>query len=165
MESQLKIGHYKRVLFCTDFTKQSNVAFDYAIDAALRNRGSELHLLHIFNEPDAQFWRNYVTPEMEVPFSEQLPQLMDALAERYGKDVPGNVQFRPVVREGEPVESILTYVEEANIDLIVMGRANRSRIATWLLGNVMGRVAAKANCPILIVPVSVEHEKDPEDDE
>lgn len=163
MEHLLKIGNYKKVLFCTDFTKQSDVAFHYAIDAVLRNTGAELHLLHVFNEPDAQFWRNYVTPEAEMPFTQQLDQLNKALEERYRKEIPPGIKFYPMVLEGEPVSAILNYVSEMDVDLLIMGRANRGRIATWLLGNVIGRVAAKVECPILIVPVTVESEESPEE--
>ncbi len=153
MNESLLVGPYRRILFCTDFTEQADGALRYAIDAAIRNPGSQMHLLHVFNEPDAQFWRNYVSPESEMPFADQIKELEKVLVERYQGSIPSGSDFVPVVCEGEPVSTILNYVQKYEIDLLVMGRANRGRIANWLLGNVMGRVAAKAECPILIVPV------------
>ncbi len=50
----------KNILFCTDFSANAALAFDYAIDAAARREGSLLYLLHVIPEPESQFWRTYI---------------------------------------------------------------------------------------------------------
>ena len=47
--------HYQRILFCTDFSENADFAFPFAVDAAARRPGSELYLLHVIPESDAQF--------------------------------------------------------------------------------------------------------------
>jgi hypothetical protein len=50
----------RKILFCTDFSENADFAFDFAIDAAVRRPGCELHLLHVVPESDAQFWKSYM---------------------------------------------------------------------------------------------------------
>ena len=49
-----------RVLYCTDFSENASRAFAYALEAAALRKGSELHLIHVIPEPDAQFWKSYI---------------------------------------------------------------------------------------------------------
>ena len=51
---------FKKILFCTDFSENSDAAFYYALNIAEGNPGSELIILHIIPEPDAQFWKSYI---------------------------------------------------------------------------------------------------------
>lgn len=148
----LRVGHYQRVLFCTDFTKQAERAFDYAVDVALRNTGSTLYLLHVVHEPDAQFWRNYM-PAEEEPDDLLCRQAEQRLRETYQHKVPQRVKLVVKAISGDPVHAILWFAEEEKIDLLVMGRAQKGLFAKWLTGDVMGRVASKATCPLLVIPV------------
>ena len=53
-------GNFRRILFCSDFSENADFAFGFAVDAAVRNAGSTLYLLHVLPEPDAQFWKTYI---------------------------------------------------------------------------------------------------------
>lgn len=151
----LRVGHYRRVLFCTDFTPKADAAFDYAVDAALRNTGSTLYLLHVVQEPDAQFWRNYM-PIDAVPDDLLCKQAEERLNDTYRAKVPEQVKLVVKAITGDPVQAILWFAEEEKIDLLVMGRARKGLFAKWLTGNVMGRVASRASCPLLVIPVGDE---------
>ena len=50
----------QRILFCTDFSENANFAFNFAVDAAIRRPGSQLYLLHVVPESEAQFWKSYI---------------------------------------------------------------------------------------------------------
>ena len=50
----------KKILCCTDFSENADLAFSYALDAALHYPGSILYLLHVIPEPESQFWRTYI---------------------------------------------------------------------------------------------------------
>ncbi len=157
----LRVGHYRRVLFCTDFTPQADAAFDYAVDAALRNTGSTLYLLHVVQEPDAQFWRNYMPADVD-PGDLLCKKAEERLRDVYRDKVPGQVKLTVKAISGDPVQAILWFAEEEKIDLLVMGRARKGMFAKWITGNVMGRVASRANCPLLVIPVGDEAPAAPE---
>lgn len=52
---------------------------------------------------------------------------------------------------GHPAEQIIHRAETDGIDLIVLGRRGRSRIARMMLGSVSERVLRYAHCPVMVV--------------
>ena len=51
---------YQKILYCTDFSENALIAFDFAVDAAKRRPGCILYLLHVVPESEAQFWKTYI---------------------------------------------------------------------------------------------------------
>lgn len=152
-ESDMRYGHYRKILFCTDFSENACFAFDFAIDAALRNKGCTLVLFHVIPEPDAQFWKGYIyeVGDMDAKARADIDHAIDA---DYRPRVPEGLDFKVEMRIGEASRMILEYAEQQNVDLIILGRQGRGAIAQWLLGNVTGKVARRALCPLLVVPLS-----------
>ena len=60
MGEAIRHENFKKILFCTDFSENADRAFVFAANAAVRNVGCELHLLHVIPEPPAQFWKGYI---------------------------------------------------------------------------------------------------------
>ena len=150
-ESGLRLGHYRKILFCTDFSKNAMFAFDFAVDAAVRNAGCTLTLLHVIPEPDAQFWKGYIyeVGDMDAKARADIDHAVDT---DYRPRVPGSVAFEVEMRIGEAARTILDFAEQAGTDLIILGRQGSGAIAQWLLGNVAGKVVRKAACPVLVIP-------------
>ena len=150
-ENGMRVGHYRRILFCTDFSENAKRAFDFAVDAALRNAGCSLTLLHVIPEPDAQFWKGYIyeVGDMDAKAREDIDR---AIGADYLPRVPAGVAFEAEVRIGDAARAILEFAEQDGSDLIVIGRQGRGALAQWLLGNVTGKVVRKAACPVLVVP-------------
>lgn len=48
-------------------------------------------------------------------------------------------------------DAIVAYADEHDVDYIVVGTSERSRLSKWLAGSVSREVVAKAHCPVLIV--------------
>ncbi|HNT36044.1 MAG TPA: universal stress protein [bacterium] len=155
--SKLKEGLFDKILFCTDFSKNADLAFDYAIYAARRHPGSTLYLLHVIPEPEAQFWKTYL---YEVDgIDEKARQDIDArIAEVYRPRVPEEVHLEVVIRIGRDYVKILEFAEEANVDLIVIGRQGRSSWGRVLFGSVMEKVTRKAQCAVMLIPLSAASE-------
>lgn len=152
-ESAMRHGHYRKILFCTDFSANADFAFDFAVDAAIRNTGCTLCLLHVIPAPDAQFWKGYIyeVGDMDAKARADIDQTIDA---RYRPRVPAGVTFEVEMRIGDAARMILDFAELQGVDLIILGRQGRGAITQWLLGNVTGKVARKASCPVLVVPMA-----------
>ncbi|MBP5321361.1 MAG: universal stress protein [Kiritimatiellae bacterium] len=144
-------GAYRKILFCTDFSKNALSAFDYALCETRRNPGAELVLLHVIPEPDAQFWKGYIyeVGDMDAKAKADIDQKVDT---EYRPAIPPEVPFSVVMRIGDAAEGILEYAEANQVDLIVMGKQGRGALTQWLLGNVAGKVVRKAHCPVLVIP-------------
>jgi nucleotide-binding universal stress UspA family protein len=146
-------GMCRKILFCTDLSKNADFAFDFAIDAALRRPGCELYLLHVIPESDAQFWKAYVY-EVDDVDSKAKRDLDERIAQAYLSRLPSNVDMKIEYRIGKDWQEILTFAKDKQVDLIVMGRQGHSALQKPLFGSVTEKVARKADCAVLVVPLS-----------
>src|SRR5262245_19988367 len=112
--------------------------------------GSELHLLHVLAElvpagPDPLL-TPVMTPEAYKDSEEQSRQALErALDPSWGQ--PSSVVT--AVRWGSPVEEIVAYAREQEIDLIVIATHGRTGLSHVLLGSVAERIVREAPCPVL----------------
>ena len=147
--------HYERILFCTDFSENADYAFYYALASAKRTRYATLHILHIIPEPDAQFWRTYLY-EVDNVDEKARADMNQKISDSYLAHIPKEVPSVVALRAGKAAEQILSYAQEVDADLIVMGRQGASELGKQLFGNVTEKIARKAACPVLIIPYSFE---------
>ncbi|WP_135662273.1 universal stress protein [Halorhabdus rudnickae] len=61
------------------------------------------------------------------------------------------ISLRTAIRKGLPEEEILAYVDETDIDLLVMGTHGRRGIERYILGSTTERVLRKSPVPVLAV--------------
>jgi nucleotide-binding universal stress UspA family protein len=150
---------YRRILFCTDFSENADFAFDNAIDAARRRPGCALYLLHVIPEPEAQFWKTYIyeVDDIDTKAKRDIDAKVD---ETYRPRVPEGLAFHVEMRVGKDWARILEYADEIDADLIVIGRQGSGALTTLLFGNVTEKVARKAKCAVLIVPLSWERKQE-----
>jgi nucleotide-binding universal stress UspA family protein len=150
--SALPESLFKRILFCTDFSESASAAFNFAIDAAIRRPASTLYLLHVIHEPDAQFWKSYIAEVENV--DAQAKQAIDEKIEAdYRPRVPVGLDFRCEFRIGPDAATILEFARAYKIDVIVLGRHGQSGIHKALFGSVAEKIARKAECAVLVVPL------------
>lgn len=144
---------FRTVLFCTDFSANADAAFDYALDAALRQPDATLRLLHVIPEPEAQFWKTYLyeVDDIDAKARADIDRKVD---ETYRSRVPGGLEFRVDFRIGKDYMKILEVADEIAADLVVMGRQGCSSLSTVLFGNVTERVVRKSPCPVLVIPMA-----------
>jgi nucleotide-binding universal stress UspA family protein len=146
-------GMTKRILCCTDFSENAGTAFDYALDIALHRPGSALYLLHIIPEPESQFWRTYIYGA-DFNVDEKAKRDLDAKIEaEYRSRVPETLDFKVEFRIGRDYQKILEFADAIEADLLVIGRQGCSHLRNFFFGGVAERVASRAKCPVLVVPL------------
>lgn len=144
----------KRILFCTDFSENADLAFNFALDSAMKRPGCKLYLLHVIPESDAQFWKTYIYEVEDV--DQKAKQDIDAkISQKYLPKIPKGLDFKIEFRVGNVSIKILEFAQENRIDLIVIGRQGRGSLQKALFGNVTEKIARKAECAILIIPLSL----------
>jgi nucleotide-binding universal stress UspA family protein len=143
---------FSQILFCTDFSENADFAFSFAVDAASRRPGCRLHLLHVIPESEAQFWKTYIYEVEDVDAKARHD--VDERIETYRSQVPEHLELNVEIRIGKDNQQILAFARERQIDLIVMGRQGRSALQKALFGNVTEKVVRKADCAVLVVPLS-----------
>ncbi|MCS5479966.1 universal stress protein [Corynebacterium sp. YIM 101645] len=63
----------------------------------------------------------------------------------------GATKVEKVVRPGTPVEALMSIVNEANADLLVVGNRGINSLTGRLLGSVPADVARQSDCDVMIV--------------
>ncbi len=152
MDEMIPHQHFKKILFCTDFSENADRAFVFAVNTAVRNAGCELHLLHVIPEPSAQFWKGYIYEVDEDVDARARREIDEKLADTYRPRVPAGVPLVIAMRIGEAAQQIIEYAREGDIDLVIVGRQGAGTVGKIFFGNVTGRVVRKAPCPVLVIP-------------
>lgn len=143
----------KKILCCTDFSENAGLAFTHALDAAISHPGSILYLLHVVPEPESQFWRTYIYG-VDFNVDEKAKQDLDNKVDtEYRCRVPETVDFRVEFRIGKDYQKILEFADSIQANLLVIGRQGCSHLRSFFFGSVAERVAGRAKCPILVVPL------------
>jgi nucleotide-binding universal stress UspA family protein len=141
-----------KVLFPTDFSRCADQALPYALDLA-KHYKAELHILH------AAVLHGYLDAEAEehVDNLDEIHEQLDELASNRMSSLAidgngGKVTIKKVSRRGTSAAPvILGYVDEADIDLVVMGTHGRRGLDHIVLGSVAEELVRAAPCPILTV--------------
>lgn len=140
----------KKVLFPTDFSENSNYAFDYARDLS-QKLGARLYILHVIHElidTTGFYIPNISLDQLQKDLEEGAEKMMGKfLKEKMGdfKDY----EFMNVI--GLPHIEILQAARDKKIDMIVMGTHGRTGIDKVLFGSTAEKVVKKAPCPVLTV--------------
>lgn len=57
-----------------------------------------------------------------------------------------------VVLNGSATESILDYIEDNGVDLVVLSSHGRSGVSRWLMGSTADKVLRRSRVPVFLVP-------------
>ena len=150
--SPLPESRFKRILFCTDFSESADAAFEFALDAVIRRPDAALCLLHVIHEPDAQFWKSYIT-EVDNVDAEARKAIDAKVAASYLSRTPPGVNLKVHFRIGPDADAVLEFARAERIDLIILGRHGHSRIGKALFGGTAEKIVRKAECAVLVVPL------------
>ncbi|MDL5360658.1 universal stress protein [Halalkalicoccus sp. NIPERK01] len=132
---------FEDILVPTDGSESARRAEGYAIDMAGEYR-STVHVLHVVDPAGLG------TASGIEPRGEEARGIVDAAVERIAD---GGVRAIPVVRTGVVPATVLEYVDEAAIGLILMGTHGRSGLERSLLGSVTKRIVRASHVPVVTV--------------
>ena len=133
------VHHLSRILFCADFSENSEPALKYAISATAEY-DAELTLLHVLER---------------VPSPAKTEEAMAIAVERLDKLIPPEgrktLKIKTAVRIGKPYEQIVQFAGDAQIDMVTMGVRGRGALDVAVFGSTTYRVMQLGSCPVLAV--------------
>ena len=131
----------KKIIFCMDFSRDSERALQYALSLAMEYN-AELTTLHVLeNVPatlDIQGETSRICQQLERPVPE---------------DAKNWCKVKSEVRIGKPYEEINKFATETQADLVIMGVRGRNAIDLALFGSTTYRVIQLGPCPVLAVHI------------
>ena len=153
----------KNILFPTDFSFCANQALEHALLLA-RSHKATLHMLHalVLHESDPFY------PAYHFPDSEDLNKRLESISiSQMDNDLKKfdahNLRIEKTQRRGVSTATvILEYVQQEDIDVIVMGTHGRRGLGHVFLGSVAEEVVRVAPCPVFTIreqkhPKPMEH--------
>ncbi len=144
----------KKLVYPTCFTAESGDAERYAVWLA-KQAGAELHVIHIFDHsaleipapyfmlPSAEHWVQHSMSEVMSRVQSEL----DVVAERLAKEC----KVVSHIIEGKAGPEIISYADDRDMDMIVMGTHGYTGLHRLVLGSVAEYVVRHAACPVLTV--------------
>jgi nucleotide-binding universal stress UspA family protein len=141
---------FRRILYATDFTKESLAAAPYAISMAQENQ-ARLTLLHVIRGGHK---RSELNKDDEKRAEQTIADAMHRLLEIAPADAELWCRPEASVQYGTPGDMILDMANDGDADLIVMGvRDAKGHLgaATHMQRATAHQVVSHAHCPVLTV--------------
>ena len=132
-----------------DKSEAANRAFEYALDLAKKYNSSIsiVSCIHLQVPTDPYFGSAYIetTKLLKEDAANSISKLEPRLRE-------ANIKFDTDVLETMSItESLTTYAESHNVDLIIIGSRGLGGFKKLLLGSIASGVSQHSKCPVLIV--------------
>jgi nucleotide-binding universal stress UspA family protein len=142
---------FQNVLVPIDFSDNATRALRLAVKVAREHKG-RITLMHVGLAPGVLQPEAFGPgiPVALVQLHEQLATEHTHALEKLGRDeIPEDVLWRVLLKEGTPVDEILKESREGGYDLLVMGTHGRGGLDRLFLGSVTERVLRQADLPVL----------------
>lgn len=147
--------HFSKILIGTDFSPESESAFDLAAYNKKMD-GSEIILLHVYRifEPvhigDMGFWDPTLINDYSENYRESALKRLKEIAEKTFHNQ--EVRCEVILSKTGIAEEFCEFANKENCDLIVMGSRGHTTLGTLLVGSVLQQIILQTKCPVLIVP-------------
>lgn len=142
---KLSEGVADHVLFATDFSKNSEVAFNYLIKMIPLVK-KKMSIVHIQDEYRISPYLDDKIDEFNRIDSERLEGMKKLLLEKGCPDV------EIVLKYGSPSSQILKSVKELSPQMVIMGSQGRGFVAEFFIGSVSHNIARQSPVPVLLIP-------------
>jgi nucleotide-binding universal stress UspA family protein len=137
---------YKKILLATDGSEHSKRAAENAIHIAKCTSDSVVEVVYVVdaNRAKSDVLANWNSVEINDSRKERIKDVEKKVKET-------GVSYEIKVLHGEPGPAIVEYVNNNEIDIVVIGSRGLNALQEFVLGSVSHKVAKHANCPVLIV--------------
>jgi nucleotide-binding universal stress UspA family protein len=140
----------KKILFCADFSQNSEPARQLAVEFA-KNFGAQLLLIHVTNPQLLKYPSLEDLPLGEVTLEDiqkKANETLETIAQDCRRDV---AEVKTYLSLGVPAQAIVDFANEECVDLLVMGTHGWTGLSHMLVGSTAEHVVRMARRPVLTV--------------
>ncbi len=147
--NEIKSKPRRQILIATDGSETANEAADFGIEM-IDCSGAKIYAIYVIETtpyrsvPLDQIWSKEVLEDVEKAGYEATSYI-----EKIAKTAGAEVESR--VLKGNPAEKIVSFAEDNNIDMIIIGSLGKGGYERLVMGSVSEKVARHAKVPVLIV--------------
>jgi nucleotide-binding universal stress UspA family protein len=146
----------RRILAVSWMTQYCQRTVHYAVSLAAKY-GAELSVIHVIDSLWLQSW-NFPGISQTEERGRDIERIKSELDNIIDGAIKGNVKIEKIIKEGDPVEEILKFIEEEKIDLVIMRAHEEGRIERILVGGSNDAIIRKMPCSIFLVKKELESE-------
>jgi nucleotide-binding universal stress UspA family protein len=141
----------ERFLIPLDFTETSANALRYAFGLN-KHYFAQLHALHVFDVPFSASLEN----DAGMVEYERIRNSFTDKVWNFIADNKGDYHYDTVVSatSGGDLQSIVNYVEENDIHMVILGNKGKSGLGRWFFGTVTRNLLRHPPCMVLSVPAT-----------
>jgi nucleotide-binding universal stress UspA family protein len=128
-----------RIVYCTDFSDNSERAWEYAISLAAEYN-AELTVLHVLED---------ISRSADV--ETETAKVLERIEKQIPPEARKNGMTKAGVRIGKAYQQIIQLALESQTDLIIMGVRGRHALDLAVFGSTTDRVVQSGPCPVLVI--------------
>ncbi|AAM31150.1 universal stress protein [Methanosarcina mazei] len=157
MEENIGSKPQKKILIATDGSETANEAADFGI-GMVGCTGAKVYALYVIDTSPYRsvsldkIWSDEVLAEHEKEGREST-----AYIERIGKAAGVEVECK--VLKGNPADKIITFAEDNDMDMIIVGSLGKGGYERFVLGSVSEKIVRHSKIPVLVVREKHKSEK------
>jgi len=140
---------YDDILLPTDGSESMDAVVDHTVDIAAR-RDATVHALYVVDDRSFLTLQEGMKSDVVDGLRKEGETATTEVASRLERE---GVTVRTAIRKGNPADEVLDYVEEAGIDLVVMG-THGADYERNMLGSVSQKVVTMSDVPVLTVNIT-----------
>ena len=146
----MKDFHINRILIPTDFSETGMLAIEHGTFMAKLLK-AELHLLHVLEVNEYSF--DIPEPILRLSNLEAVQGIASKKMSELGESILKESGVKAITQcaTGRIAREVVTYVNENNIDLIIMGTHGASGFEEYFIGSNAHKVVNHAPCPVISV--------------
>ncbi len=140
----------KKILFCTDFSANSEPARQLAVDYA-KAFGAELLIVHVIESAKFPGYVDWTGEEIDEILNRTKEAAKERLAALAALSGPMDKPVRTFCEEGSAAGTTVSLAAKESVDLIVIGTHGRTGVKHLVMGSIARSVLRTAHRPVLIV--------------
>ncbi len=144
----MKSEFYRNIVIATDGSENSKKAISYGIGIA-KLSGATVHTLYVVDT--SAFSSIPMDSGWEEMYEVLRKEGVKAVSEVRELGEASGVNVRDVILEGHPSSEIITFAENNDADIIVVGTLGKTGLDRFLMGSVAEKVMRSSKIPVLIV--------------
>ncbi|MCG8397493.1 universal stress protein [Bacillus atrophaeus] len=137
---------YKNILLAADGSEHSIRSAEHAIRIAKLVPDSRVEIIYVkdFSKAKSEVLHTGSSAELEMERRKKLKPVLEKFEQ-------AGVRHDVIMKHGEPGPTIVSYANENQFDILIVGSRGLNSLQEMVLGSVSHKVAKRVNCPVLIV--------------
>jgi nucleotide-binding universal stress UspA family protein len=144
---------YKKILAPLDGSQFSECSLDHVKTIARGCAVPEVVLLRVVEPILATDMATFAQTGIDImPYMKEVESAAKSYIEKMAADLQkAGLQVAGIATVGRAADTILSYIDQNGVDLVVMSTHGRSGISRWFMGSVADKVVRNSKAPVLLI--------------